>query len=110
MIEDYRHEKRADKIINATGRTFNVYENTTGALVGIRPSDKSEVKEELTEDSPEKTYYAVTEEAAEVIRVVGGELDKIAVVAEKKEIGRGGVKISPLSWAKDRRTKIVFCG
>ena len=110
MIKKYRFEKKANKIINVTNQTFYVYEDFTGKIRMINPSNEEEAAVEKDERDDPKTYYAVTEETARAIRMTGGELDRIAIVSKKKDTGRHGVKITRLVWAKNPEIKVCLCG
>ncbi len=98
--------KIVNNLVNLSGEEFCLYDEKTGELVEFFPCCTVDdfINAILVED---KVVYVVDAESFEIIKGLGVELENIAVVSNIG-VGRNGVPIASLFWAKNLNKKIAY--
>lgn len=100
-VKKYEHVRISDTFVNLTDDVIRTYENATGTIWKFEP-EKREIPPAPTKPSKDEEiiHYIVDQEVADSLKASGRPLDDIAVIS-RQILGRGGIEISYLAWAKD---------
>ena len=106
MCSNDRSVKWAKRLINLTGRSISLYEDRMGNVCTFKPENKKLPNVLISSNNCfPVTIYVVKEERLEEIKKSGRELDDIALALDQ-DVGRGGILIDRLFWAKDPTIRV----
>jgi hypothetical protein len=108
-----KYIKQSSNIVNLTKKPINMYNYWSGSIVELPPIKKKALpfphKDSNTDPMKNESYYIVTPNTYKNIKKVNRTLDDIALIS-REEIGRNGVTITYLTWAKNPDYWICLIG